>query len=134
MSHTHQNTPAVTTPSVAVTSDGHVLAAYNKDYASINLVRLNADGSYDSTFGTGGVVTTSIPGVNCVPTDVALGTVNSTPMIYVAGTAGDSWAVNHGGNFFVARYTATGVLDTSYGNSGFALSTGNRTAFAFTPV
>src|SRR5262249_61922247 len=126
--------PSLASPSVAVTSDGHVLAAYDDRTGSIKLVRLNADGSYDPTFGTGGVVTTSIPGVSCLPTDVALGTVNSTPMIYVAGTADDSWAVNHGGNFFVARYTATGVLDTSYGNSGFALSTGNRTAFAFTPV
>ena len=70
------------------------------------LVRLNADGSFDETFGTGGVVTT--------PTDGGA----------VAGLLqpdGRIVAVGQSASFVVAaRYNADGSLDPSFGTGGVA--------------
>jgi len=81
---------------------------------SFALVRLNTDGSYDSSFGNGGAVTASITqstsGVGDREMALAL---HPDGRIYVAGIAG---SINH--DFGVARFTSAGVLDSSFAGTG----------------
>jgi uncharacterized delta-60 repeat protein len=98
---------------VAIDSSGKIIAAGsawidgNDDLA---LVRYNADGTLDGSFGSGGKVTTNI-GAAEVVNAVALDGVGR---IVVAGNT------YGGGNSrsLVARYTATGAPDPSFGNGG----------------
>jgi uncharacterized delta-60 repeat protein len=72
------------------------------------VVRYNPDGTLDSTFGSGGAALSSI--------GVALGmTRQSDGKIVVVGSAGD--ADEHQA-LLVARFTANGVLDPSFGDHG----------------
>jgi uncharacterized delta-60 repeat protein len=71
----------------------------NTDFA---LVRYNADGSLDTSFGTGGKVTTDF-GYTDFATGVA---VLADGKIVVSGTSN--------GDFALARYNADGSLDTSF--------------------
>jgi uncharacterized delta-60 repeat protein len=70
------------------------------------LTRYHGDGSLDSSFGSGGVVTSDLGG-----SEFARGVaIDSDSRIVVAGNFEDS--------FLVARYTANGVLDTGFNGSG----------------
>ena len=89
----------------------------------IMLVRFNADGSLDTGFGTSGVVITPF-GQAAVAHSVALQTDGS---IVVAGTAIN----NSVPIIFVARYNAAGVLDTTFGTSGFATSSSGNLNHAY---
>lgn len=75
------------------------------------LVRLNANGSLDAGFGSGGKLTTPIK--SNAGTDVvralALQTVGGEQRILAIGGEGD---------FQAARYTPAGVLDAGFGNAG----------------
>ena len=73
---------------------------------NFSVARFTADGVLDPTFGTGGSVTTDFGGSD-VANAVALQTDGK---IVVAGTSS--------GNFAVARYTADGVLDATFGTGG----------------
>ncbi len=80
------------------------------------LARYNPDGSLDSTFGTGGRVTTDLSSGE----DYVLGMVlDAEGRIVVAGAyngiAGDYGA----GDFAVARYTSSGSLDESFSSDGW---------------
>ena len=71
-------------------------------------------GSLDTSFGSGGVVTTDLGGLGA-----AYGVaVQSDGKIVAAGYA------NHGGNydFALVRYTAAGALDPSFGSAGTVLT------------
>lgn len=98
----------------AVQGDGKIIAAGyfdNGTYDDFALVRLNADGTFDSGFGTGGKVTTSF-GDSAGVYSVA---VQSDGKIVAAGRArvgGSSFAVA------LARYNADGTLDTGFGTGG----------------
>ena len=97
-----------------------VLASYLVHPA---LFRLNADGSRDLTFAGG-------TGVVLLPDDAVFRSAR-------ASTAGRILAVSDAGNsntFFVHRYSADGVLDSSYGSGGVASVTAPASAFPFTPV
>jgi uncharacterized delta-60 repeat protein len=100
--------------SVAVQSDGKIVVAgnanpsANSDFA---LVRYRADGMLDSSFGTGGKVTTAIGGGTDVGNGVA---VQPDGKIVVAGRA----SIGGSEDFALARYTANGTLDTSFGTGG----------------
>ncbi len=82
--------------------------------SSFALMRLNTDGSYDSSFGNGGAVTASIThstsGVGDRGTSLAL---HPDGRIYVAGIAG---SINY--DFALARFTSAGVLDTTFAGTG----------------
>ncbi|SFL27181.1 cadherin domain-containing protein, partial [Azotobacter beijerinckii] len=97
-----------------VLADGRILLAGTagvdgtSDFA---LLCFNADGTPDSGFGTGGIVTTPIGAGN----DQAYGmTVQADGKILLAGSS------YQGGNqaFALVRYNADGSLDTSFGVSG----------------
>ena len=73
----------------------------------------NADGTLDTSFGTGGKVITDIAGCNDQAYSVV---IQSDGKIVVAGTS------NNGSDddFAVVRYNADGTLDNSFGSSGKA--------------
>src|SRR5215468_9237902 len=68
-------------------------------------------GTLDSTFGTGGKVTTDFGGTGAAARTVAL---QADGKILTAGVAG----FNGVSNFALARYNSDGTLDASFGSGG----------------
>jgi uncharacterized delta-60 repeat protein len=95
---------------VAVQSDGKILVAGYFDYFAV--VRYNADGSLDASFGTGGIVTTNLGTGSYDQVDTM--TLQSDGKIVVAGAsdASGSW------DAALVRYNTDGSLDTSFGSGG----------------
>ena len=73
-------------------------------------------GSLDPTFGNGGIVTTK------TPTTLSLRLFRVNGKILVAGSIPNSQGVPELG---VARYNTNGSLDSSFGNGGFSVISGN---------
>ncbi len=112
---------------LAVTPDGRIVVnsalnvsdrvfAQDAIGTGFHLVRLHDDGSFDPTFGTGGQVRTEIAGLT--PTDMVLLGDGS---VVVGGTVAngredDAHLHPHPG--VLARYTAAGALDPSFGGAG----------------
>jgi uncharacterized delta-60 repeat protein len=111
-------------PSVAVQSNGKIIVADGtggRDFG-LNLERLNSDGSYDATFGSGGrVVVTAPANSNYLARRVML---QADGKILVGG----DYDPGVGGLYFlVARFNATdGSLDTSFGAGGVAVASGSH--------
>lgn len=109
--------------SIAIQPDGKIVLAgtdfdpRNGITSSIALARLNADGSVDTTFGDGGMVLTNVDGLYDGANAVAL---QSTGAIVVAGTIGSPFPF--GGVAAVLRYSPAGVLDTTFGSCGVAVT------------
>lgn len=112
---------------VAIQSNGKIVTAgyaYNGSNDDFAVVRYNADGSLDSTFGTGGIVTTPVGSGNDYAS--ALG-IQSDGKIVVAGyaylAAGLGYkatATLYDYNIIVVRYNTNGSLDTTFGTGGIA--------------
>jgi uncharacterized delta-60 repeat protein len=110
---------SVTAAGVAIQSNGRIVVVgsatdpdtFNNDFA---LARYNTNGSLDTSFGTGGEVTTSFgPDTS----DSAVGVViQPNGKIVVAGT--DQDFDNDLTEFALARYNTNGSLDTSFGTGG----------------
>jgi uncharacterized delta-60 repeat protein len=105
---------------VVIQSDGKIVAAGSTNPPSSSasdfaLVRYNADGSLDSTFGTGGVVDTNLGPSDAGVRGLALQTDGK---LVAVGTTSTS-----GGNFHLAvlRYNTDGSLDTTFGSGGEVL-------------
>ncbi len=105
---------------VAAQADGKLLVAgYHEDGASTNMVvlRVNADGSLDPTFGTAddgtenGIVNISLGDGNDIARDIA---VQADGKIVIAG---DSVSADGSANIIVARLNADGSVDESFGQS-----------------
>lgn len=105
---------------IALQADGKLVVSGYRDVVGISefeyvLARYNPDGSPDAGFGTDGKVTT------------ALGTSNDWTVYLTLQPDGKiviASAYSSGGaDFFIARYTADGVLDTTF-NPGGSLSPG----------
>jgi uncharacterized delta-60 repeat protein len=98
---------------VAIQPDGKIVVvgfAYGgkKSKNDFGLVRYNANGSLDTTFGAGGKVRTAM---NAAGDDQANAVaLQQDGKIVVAGTAL--------GDFLLARYNADGSLDTTFGSGG----------------
>src|SRR5262249_24196461 len=102
--------------------DGKILTAgsgFNGVALSFEVVRLNADGSLDTTFGSGGTVFTNFGG-NGDPYAIAR---QSDGKIVVAGYHADATTGAH--TLALARYTADGVLDPTFGTGGIVQTTVN---------
>ncbi|MBI4339383.1 MAG: hypothetical protein HY680_05470 [Chloroflexi bacterium] len=102
--------------SVAIQSDGRILVVGETgvgfDFA---LVRYNANGSLDTTFGTGGKVMTDFGFSNDSAHSVAI----SDGRLLVAGTSNRTVSLFRGDpSFALSRYNANGSLDTSFGTGG----------------
>jgi uncharacterized delta-60 repeat protein len=97
---------------VAIQADGKIVVvgqAYaGSTFFDFGVVRYLSNGQLDTSFGTGGKVTTDFSGIDEAATAV---TIQSDGMILVAGRAGS-------GHFGLVRYTSTGQLDTSFGTGG----------------
>ena len=76
------------------------------------LVRYNANGTLDTTFGTGGIVTTSVGSINDYADDLG---IQPDGKIVVAGYSYNS---SNKCNFALVRYNANGTLDTGFGTGG----------------
>jgi uncharacterized delta-60 repeat protein len=102
--------------SVTMQADGKIVVAgftfvgtFNADFA---LARYNTDGSLDTSFGTGGKVTTGF-GLN---NEVAISVVvQPDGKIVVAGST--SAGPGTGADYELARYNSDGSLDTSFGTA-----------------
>jgi uncharacterized delta-60 repeat protein len=90
---------------VAVQADGKIVVAGSSG-SNFALARYGPDGTPDASFSGDGLVTTDLGGTDSGQ-DVAIQTDGK---VVVAGSSG--------GNFALARYTAAGVLDTSFSSDG----------------
>lgn len=90
---------------LAIQSNDRIIAAgvSNNQFA---LVRYTGSGSPDTSFGSGGIVTTRI-GSTAQINDIVL---QNNGLIVVAGFSDNQFAV--------ARYNANGSIDTTFGNAG----------------
>jgi uncharacterized delta-60 repeat protein len=103
---------------LALQPDGKIVAggdAVKNSLAVPGLARYNADGSLDSTFGSGGIVTTPV---------VAGQSVSGGPLalqpdgkIVAVATSGSFW--------LLTRYQSDGSLDPSFPNGGFGFGGGS---------
>ncbi|MFL5244963.1 MAG: hypothetical protein ACJ8FY_22910 [Gemmataceae bacterium] len=105
-----------------VDSQGHIIIAGTfSDYLGNRLavVRLNADGSLDTSFGNGGETVIGPFGDSPYETDYAPSvTVDASGRIVVAGTLNGSVSGNFAQYFAIARLTSAGNLDSTFGNAG----------------
>jgi uncharacterized delta-60 repeat protein len=104
---------------VALQPDGKiVVGGVDTDTSQqIVLVRLNPDGSVDTSFGTNGIVTTEIPGFNSRLNDLI---VDKNGMIVMGGlveTIGTGIR-----SAIMARFDQTGTLDSTFGSSGIVIT------------
>src|SRR5499427_2247954 len=79
-------------------------------FANFALARFNANGTLDTSFGTGGIVTTAF-GVSAEATSAV---VQPDGKIVAAGFAN----LGGGDDFALVRYNSNGTIDTSFGTSG----------------
>ncbi|HNL77273.1 MAG TPA: DUF4347 domain-containing protein, partial [Accumulibacter sp.] len=100
--------------SVAIQTDGKILVAgntWNGNSNDFGLVRYNTDGSLDTSFGTGGKVTTAVGAGDDFASSVY---VQTDGKIVVAGTT----VISGNYDFALVRYNANGSLDASFGTGG----------------
>lgn len=106
-----------------VQSDGKVVTVVTQKDTGATLIRLNTDGSLDSTFAGDGILETnwhfSMTLPRGYPFSVAAQFINGEERLVVAG----SWTVSAGRNTSITmlrvdRYLSNGEIDTSFGPDG----------------
>jgi len=104
---------------VAIQADGKIVAA---GYAGVGassrfaVVRYLSDGTLDTSFGSGGKVTTKIGAFRMAASAMA---IQSDGQILVGGRILDDSFVS---DFIVIRYNANGSLDNSFGAGGVVIT------------
>ncbi len=87
--------------------------------ADFALARYNPDGSLDTSFGSGGKVTTDFPSIVFVNSDVPRALLlQSDGRLVAVGFSSPQAGSTEGPNFALARYNPDGTLDTSFGVGG----------------
>jgi uncharacterized delta-60 repeat protein len=108
---------------LALQSDGKIVAAGTSDAGNsdshVVLLRLTTSGVPDSTFGTGGVVTTDVTGDYEQANDVA---IQPDGKIVVAGNVGRAGVNPPQYDAVLARYNTDGTVDSSFGSGGITIS------------
>ncbi len=99
-----------------VQPDGKIVVAgysyrSSTDNSDVAVARFNADGTYDTSFGTGGRVVTNVSAAADQALAVAL---QKDGKIVIAGFSTGP----QGKDFLVARYRANGTLDPAFGSGG----------------
>lgn len=118
---------------VLIQPDGKIIAAGSANVVSPDypqefaLVRYNTDGSLDTTFGSGGLVTTQFPqkGTTGNYTWINSLALQSNGEILAAGGYNGpkgSGKAGTGESFALARYNADGSLDTTFNKTGLVLT------------
>ncbi len=102
----------------AIDASGRILATgtvgIGTEPVSFAVTRYTSLGELDTSFGVDGEVKTDFPGYIAFAEAIA---IDSDGMIVVAGWLGSQTIARRGG-FALARYTTTGVLDSSFGTNG----------------
>lgn len=110
--------------SVAVQQDGKILLGGTSTFGNsydFSLARYNIDGSYDTSFGFGGIVTTAVDAGDDWGRSIL---VQRDGRIVLGGAANNGSS----GDFALVRYNVNGSLDSSFGLGGrvtTAIGTGN---------
>ena len=105
---------------LAIQDDGKIVisgfALNGQNRFQVAAARLNADGSVDNSFGTGGKVIFNVGDWNDFGEGIA---IQSDGKILIGG---HKWIANLGQrhDLFVARLNTDGTMDTSYGTNGVA--------------
>jgi len=102
---------------VVVTPQGQLVLA-GASMNDVALARLNADGTLDAGFGTGGRVITALAAANW---DEATALVRQADGKLIVG----GWVhegTGSAGNFAVLRYAADGAADASFGTAGLVIT------------
>jgi uncharacterized delta-60 repeat protein len=105
---------------VALQADGKLIAVgayYNGSSSDIAIVRYNANGTVDNTFGTNGMVSVDAFGATDRATDVVLaadGKIVASALVSENGTSKTA----------VVRFTATGEVDNTFGGDGLVVVDG----------
>lgn len=90
---------------VVQTTQGKYVLMGSRAGTSTSLVRYNANGSLDTTFGTSGITTFATPGAG-------LGGLQQQDGSFVVVSG-------NGGDFGIARYTAEGAVDITFDGDGY---------------
>ncbi|MFM7561483.1 MAG: beta strand repeat-containing protein, partial [Planctomycetota bacterium] len=96
--------------SVALQSDGKIVVSGWTANGETGVIRLNTNGSFDTTFGTNGLVTNGVSGYD-QGTSVA---IQSDGKIVIGGHGN----AGSGSGFFLMRLNANGSLDTTFSPGG----------------
>lgn len=105
---------------IALQSDGKIVLAGNSTSIGIKTVRLNTNGTLDTTFNGTGAVTTNL--ADDRTESVA---IQADGKIVVTGSKYDATA--HTSEYFVLRYNTNGTLDTTFNASGVVLASIDKT-------
>jgi uncharacterized delta-60 repeat protein len=114
---------------IVVSIDGHIVLTQNgwTSWPSYNtyLVRFNADGTRDTGFGVGGVVTESATQWQIYATKIVIGLDGKILLL------GKEMGTDRSGDNFLIRYDADGMRDTTFGSNGrVALDAGSGGGYA----
>jgi uncharacterized delta-60 repeat protein len=100
-----------------VQKDGKIVLAGQSANGTIELIRLNPDGTADTSFGQSGRVALPFNGATSEQID-SLAIEPTTGKILVGGTVTATRGGTTNTAFLVARLNSNGVLDTSFGSGG----------------
>lgn len=103
----------------AIQADGKIVVAgysFNHNNADFGVVRYNLDGSLDTGFGNGGIITTSIQNGQDYAEDIA---IQADGKILVAGPTTNVSETA----FALVRYLPNGELDSNFGIGGIVTTT-----------
>lgn len=114
---------ALAAPGIILQSNGEIvttgsiatLPASKGNQTAFSLMRFNANGVTDSTFGTRGAAVTSFASLPSASADALA--IQSNGDILAGGSASNG-SPQPTGAFALARYTSTGLLDTTFGTGG----------------
>lgn len=105
---------------IAIQTDGKIVAAGQSDN-QVALARYNSDGTIDTSYGTNGIVITTIQS-SSVANDLKL---QSDDKAVITGSYSENASQP-----FLARYNTDGTPDTSFGTNGIILSSINLNSSA----
>ena len=104
---------------VAIQNDGKIVLGGTVPMGQgAALLRLNTDGTLDSSFGTGGIVTSTFSLVD----GAFVYAVAIQPNGQIVAAAGGNFSSDPPFQGSVGRFNSDGSVDTTFGNSGFAVS------------
>ena len=109
---------------MAYQADGKIVVAGrsspNSTRPSFSVIRYNSNGTLDTTFGTGGWVTTQVGNFSSVAESVAIQPDGKIVVAGVATTRQTDGLLDE--DFAVVRYNSDGSLDTSFDGDGKAIT------------
>ncbi|HYV90131.1 MAG TPA: T9SS type A sorting domain-containing protein [Chitinophagales bacterium] len=111
---------------IALQSDGKIVMTGTSyingtdTLAKIPIVRYNADGSLDNSFGVDGKVSAFFPSHGYYePSSIA---VQQDQKIVIAGTGTNSPSIDSKHDFLLSRFNTNGSLDSSFGSNGIVIT------------